>query len=254
MKLFHGFFGKNRILLIALFVAAITLFTGCSSANLAEMPVKERFDIANNFFDKGKFRKAITYYETIVFDKNSAYTATAQYKLAMCYFNRKNYLDARFEFEQLIKQFPENNKVADAHFYIGQCYYYESPKSHYTQDETLQAIEAFNVFLDKFPGDLRRVEALNFIKLCEEKLAEKKYYNGYLYYRIKDYSSSLMYLGEVIESDYKNEFDRKARYYCAKIWLKRKEPEKAEPYYKTMQLKYPDSKETKRLAKAFKKK
>ncbi len=254
MKLFTGINGSSRVLIIVSFIAATILFTGCSSVKLAEMPVEERFNIANDYYENEKYRKAIEYYETIVFDRNSVYTSEAQFKLALCYFNRKNYIDARFNFEQLIKQFPENSKVADAHFYIGECYFYESPKSHYTQEETLQAIEAFEVFLDKFPADLKRVEALNFIKLCQKKLAEKKYFNGYLYYRIKDYSSSLMYLNEVIEADYKNEFDLKARYYCSKIWLNRKQPEKAQPYYKTMQLKYPDSRETRKLAKYFKEK
>lgn len=170
MKLFSGL---NQILFIASFIVAVIILTGCSSAKLAEMPVEKRYSIANDYFENGKYRKAIEYYETIVFDKSSAYTSDAQYKLALCYFNRKNYIDARFEFEQLIKQFPEFNKVADAYFYIAQCYYLDSPKSHYTQEETLQAIEAYKVFLDKFPADLKRVEALKLVKECEQKLAEK---------------------------------------------------------------------------------
>ena len=57
-------------------------------------------------------------------------------KLADCYYERGDFIDARFEYEEFIRQFNDNRDVARAFFRIGVSYYELSLSPHYDQSET----------------------------------------------------------------------------------------------------------------------
>ncbi|OQX71331.1 MAG: hypothetical protein B6D62_02170, partial [Candidatus Cloacimonas sp. 4484_275] len=92
--------------IIFLFVVSFIIFS-CSENKLSSnLPLERKMEIGNEYFQKGKYNKAIPYYSDIVFERNSSFTAEAQAKLADCYFHLHKYTDARFEYQELIRLFP----------------------------------------------------------------------------------------------------------------------------------------------------
>ena len=174
--------------------------------------------IADQYFTREKYKKAIPYYQKIVNESNTALMAEAQLRLADCFFYRKEYIDARFEYEEFIRQFSANPLVASAFFRIGVCHYNLSLDAHYDQNDTFSAIDAFGKYLDRFPFDEQKKEALDYIKKCRYKLLEKKFYNGYAYYKMSDYPSSLLYFDEIIQLNNHDRLDKKAIYYSQFGW------------------------------------
>lgn len=81
----------------------------------------------------------------------------------------------------------------------------------------------------------------------------KKYYNGYAYYKLFDYSGALMYFDEIIKLGNNNEPDRMSLYYATKIYLARKEVENAETTGQKLINRYPQSEEAKRITSALEK-
>ena len=73
----------------------------CTQNNLkmSEMTSEQKYKIAQNLFEKGKFNKSIPYFENIVLERNSLVAANAQMKLADAYFNLKKYDDALYEYK-----------------------------------------------------------------------------------------------------------------------------------------------------------
>jgi outer membrane protein assembly factor BamD len=212
-KLFYG-----------IIVLMLITISACSSNKLLKQSnAAEAMQIGDSFFERGKYVKAIPYYEKIVNESNSILMAEAQMKLADCYFQRKQYIDARFEYEEFIRQFSDDRSVARAFFRIGVCYYEQSPSAHYDQTETFSAIEAFGEYIDRFPFDEQKKEALDYINKCRYKLLEKKYHNGYAYYKMSDYPAALMYFEEIIQLNNLNELDKKSRYYSILMYLERKD-------------------------------
>ncbi|MBC8384772.1 MAG: outer membrane protein assembly factor BamD [Candidatus Cloacimonetes bacterium] len=226
-------------------LSILFILMACSSNRITDnMPAEKKMEIGNNFFDEEKFNKAIPYYTDVAFERNSSFTTEAQEKLAECYFRQDKYLEARFEYQELIRLFPDHEDIGRIYFQVGVCYFNESLNAHYSQDDTEKAISSFKTFLEKFPFDERKVEALEYLQKCNYKLLEKKFHNGLTYYRIYDYSAALMYFDEIIDLEMNDVLDRKAIYYSAKIYKKRKNIEKTQKMIEILNKKYPGSKET----------
>lgn len=240
---------KSLFLIIVIFI-----IVGCSSNKISNnMTVENKMKIADELFEKEKYRKAIPYYTEVVFERNSKYTPTAQMKLADCYFNQNKFTEARFEYGELIRLFSDYKDIGRAYFQIGICYFNETLSPHYTQEETYKAISAFETFIEKFPFDARKKEAIDYIQQCRYKLLMKKYYNGYAYYKLYDYSAALMYFDEIIELGNNNEPDRMSLYYSTLIYLARDDFENAKSTGQKLIRKYPQTKEAETILSKFEK-
>ncbi len=235
---------------LLLIVIIAGFMAGCSNADkIARLPVEEKMRLGDEEYADEDWADAIDYYKSVVFERNAAFTPEAQLKLANCYFFQDNYTDARFEYEELIRLFPDFRDLETAFFNIGVCYYQESLPAQYTQEETESAIEAFEVFLEKYPFSSRHDEAQEYIDMCTDKLWEKTYYNGYIYYMMYDYSAAIMYLDEVTAVGKHNDFDRKAWYYKAKMYLKREDKINSRKAVGKLVERYPESSEARRMQK-----
>ncbi|MFC1888044.1 outer membrane protein assembly factor BamD [Candidatus Cloacimonadota bacterium] len=231
-------------------VIVVFLFGACSSTKISKsMSVEEKMAKADEFYNLEKYRKAIPYYTEVVLDRNSIYTAEAQMKLGNCYYYQDKFMEARFEYQELIRLFKKYSNLGEAYYRIGVCYFKESLKPHYTQEETRKAILAFETYLDKFPFHDKKEEAQDYLAKCNYKLLEKTYYNGYAYYKLSDYSSALLYLEEVTSLNITDELDKKALYYSGKIFCYRKDKGNTLLVLDKMKQRYPDADETKTIEK-----
>ena len=93
------------------------------------------------------------------------------YDLALRDFQRGNYDVAIRQFTQYIEYFPDSDLADDAQFYIGDC--------HYTQSLYTQALDAYEVLLNRYP-DGNKVPAtllkIAFIKVAREELPGARAY------------------------------------------------------------------------------
>ncbi|MCD4817898.1 MAG: outer membrane protein assembly factor BamD [Candidatus Cloacimonetes bacterium] len=223
----------------------IIFLVGCSRAKIMRaMTVEQKIEQADKYFAKRKYKVAAEYYSNIIYEKNSIFTPKAQMYLGDCYFHQNRFMDARFEYEELARLFPDYEEINRAYYMIGVCFFDESIPAHYTQGDTRNAIDAFSSFIEKFPKDPLLPEAEKYLKKCTYKLLKKDYLNGYAYYKIYDYSAALMYFEEIIALDLDDNLDKKSLYYSTLIYLKRKNIDKAKIIFTKLTRKYPDSKET----------
>lgn len=232
----------------------VLVFGVSCSRNRHEPGADEKLAKADELFAKGKYAKAATIYDEISFERKSAATAYATVRLADSYFEQNKFVDARLKYQQFIDAFPDHSNVSDAYYRVAVCYFEESLSPHLDQYETYLAIDAFGNFIDRYPRDPRFENALEYIRKAQYKLIEKKYLNGYIYYKMKDYSAALMYFEEVTELGNIDDLDCKSLYYSALLYRHQKNTEKAREKYQILASRYPDSKEHRKLKKKFKKK
>ncbi len=237
-----------------LLLLMLVVVMSCSQNNLKmkNMTSEQKYKIAKQLFEKGKFNKSIPYFENIVLERNSLVAADAQMKLADAYYNLKKYDDALYEYKEFIRLFPEDKNYQKAYLRIGICYFKQSLNANYTQEETKEALQYFQNYLEKFPFNKDKSIAIDYIKKCQLKLLEKKFLNGYIYYKTYDYSSALMYFKEVTELNNTNETDKKCLYYSALIYINRHDFANSRDMLSKLQAKYKDSKETIKIAKKIK--
>ena len=228
----------------------LIILMGCAR-NKVELSLDNKMAKADNLFAKHKYARAALLYDDISFEKKSASSPVALMRLADCYFEIHKFTDARLKYTQMTTSYPDFPDIQTAYYRIGVCFWEESMPAQYDQAETIQSIEAFRIFIDKFPTSTSFNDALNYIRKAQSKLLEKKFYNGFIYYKMKDYSSALMYFTEITDLGNQDELDRKSLYYSIKIDIAQKNSEAANLNWQKIKDKYPDSKEKKLLAHYF---
>ncbi len=234
-----------------LFALLIILTLSACSKNKTTLSTEARLKAADELFSKHKYARAAILYDEISFERKSAATAYATLKVAECYFAMNKFSDARTRYEQFIASFPDHADVNTAYYKVGECLFEESLPSQYDQTDTINCIEAFSLFIEKFPSDERYAKALEFIRKAQYKILEKTYQNGYIHYKMKDYSAALMYFDEIIVLGNEDALDRMSLYYSAKLHLRQKNEAKAKASYDLLHSRYPNSKEARKLSNKF---
>lgn len=229
----------------------LILILGACAQNQSYITVEDKLAAADAFYAAGKYARAAVLYDEISFERKSGQTAYALLRLADSYMKINRFSDARLRLEQVVKSFPQHPELNKAYFNIALCHFEASLPAQYDQTETIKSIEAFRVFAQKFPSDPQFEDALVYVRKAQYKLIEKKYRTGYIYYKMKDYSSALMYFEEVIELGNTDELDRKSLFYSSRLHLAQGDRAAAQTSFELLKAKYPGSKEAAKLQRKF---
>jgi len=240
---------RIRYILIPILILSALLSACAKDASFQSS--EEKLAKADELFARKKFTRAAELYGDVFFERSSGSTAYALMRQADSYFAINRFADARAAYEEFINTFPQHQDVSTAFFQSALCMLEESLPAQYDQAETVAAIAAFRKFIEKFPGDERYQLAIEKIRLAQNKLIQKRYQNGYISFKMKDYSAALMYFKEVTELGNTNTADRMSLYYSAIISQRQNNMEDALSFYELLKEKYPKSKEAAKLGKRF---
>lgn len=225
----------------------------CFAACAHKIPISERNTLrqvsyADNLMSKEKYRSALEIYENIIFQcRGDTILEKVQYKLADCYFQQKLYADAIFEFEEFLRLFSVSKYSEDVDFKLGLCWFELSLSHHLDQTETKNAIKQFKNFLTKYPNSEKKENVKELLIKCENKLLDKKYENGHIYFMMGYYNAALMYLTEILDENTSGTIDRKTLILAAKIYSKKNDMSTLEKVYQTFKQKYPDNLEIEKI-------
>ena len=231
-----------------LFILLLAFVACAHKIPISEMNTAQKVAVANSLMAKEKYHSALEIYEKVIFEcRGDTVFKKVQYQLANCYFHQKLYKDAIFEFEEFLRLFPISQYSEDAEYKIGLCSMKMSLASHLDQTETKNAIKQFENFLVKYADSEKREKVKKLLKQCKNKLLNKKYENGYIYYKMGYYNAALMYLTEILDENISGDIDRKTLLLAAKIYHKNDDKLALEKVYQTFKQKYPDNLEIEKI-------
>lgn len=180
-----------------IFVFIILIFTGFSCSEYQKVLKSSDYDL--------KFRKAMEYYDKKDYNRTMAlldelmtvYRGTDRaeeinYKYAYCNYYEEDYIMAGYYFDNFIKTFPLSSHLEECTFLLANCYYMESPRYNLDQQNTLKAIQAFQLFINRFPQSNKVAEANTIMDELRLKLETKAYYNAKLYYNLGEYLAAVI--------------------------------------------------------------
>jgi outer membrane protein assembly factor BamD len=125
------------------------------------------------------------------------------------YYGMKQYDVAGSYFKSLVEQYPFGKFAEEASFLAALCDYNVAPRAQLDQQSSRDAIEGFNVFINKYPSSPKVPEARTKIKELQERLVEKSYQSARLYYDMKEYQAAITALTnslkEYSDSKYREE-------------------------------------------------
>jgi len=169
---------------------------------------------AQKYYDNGEYRRANRLYEQII----PSYRGKPQaqrliYFFANSHYQLRNYYLAAYQFESFVKSFPKSEKLNEANFMIAKCYYMLSPIYSLDQENTNEAMEKLQIFIDNYPNSNYLSEANSYIRELQVKIEKKDFEISKQYYTIRDYKAAISSLDNFISNFPGTPFKENALYY-----------------------------------------
>lgn len=228
--------------LVIVFTAAV-IFYGCSSSvDTINLSAENRFNYALNLYNEEDYEEAINEFQSIVLQfPGNEIVDDAQYYLAMSRFKREEFLLSAYEFSKLIKNYPVSENVPSSQLMLAESYYQLSPHFSLDQSYTKSAIKEFQAFIDFFPANDKVIEAEKKINELNSKLAHKEYNSALIYEKLEYYTAALMYYNYVLETYHDTQYAPLASYNKIILLIERKREQEALIEINRFLERYPES-------------
>ena len=160
-----------------------------------------KYEFAKECFARGKFTQAITLLQELVTIQKGADNAQeCLYMLAMAEYCDRDYESASATFKKYYQTYPKVIYAEQAAFYIGQSLYQSTPEPRLDQSATVNAISAYQDFLDFFPESQLKSKASARMFELTDKLVLKEYLSAKLYFNLGDYFGNCLTGGSNYEA------------------------------------------------------
>lgn len=201
----------KNILIFAFFALSLTLVS-CNGYNrvVKSDNYDEKFQMANELYDKGEELRAVTLYEQ-VYQRipKSGEGEVSYFRIGKAYFINSDYVMAEYYMGQFAQRFPISPKAEEAMFLSALCSVEKSPEYSLDQTETEIAINNLQQFIDRYP----ETALLDTCNLIIDKMRTKLTYKDYtivkMYAKTEQYhaavSSGLTFINDYPKSEYLEE-------------------------------------------------
>ena len=189
---------------ISAVVFSALLFTSC--ANEFNRVYKSndysfKYEYTKECFANGKYTRCSTLLqEMVTMQKGTDNAQESLYMLAMSEYCNRNYEGAAATFKKYYTSYPKGFYAELAHFYVGQSLYKCTPEPRLDQSQTVNAISAFQEFLDLYPDSPNKETAQQRMFELQDKLVQKELYSAQLYYDLGQYFGNCTYGGNNYEA------------------------------------------------------
>ena len=154
-----------------------------------------------------KYEAALTYYE-----KKDYYRASllfedirpivrglpegeqVEFFLAYCQYNEGTYVLAAESFKSFFEVYGRSPNAMEAFFMYAYSLYSSSPPSNLDQTTGIDAMDAMQNFLNRYPESEFSQRASDVIESCQRKLEEKGFMNAREYMKVRNYKAAVLAL------------------------------------------------------------
>ncbi len=180
-----------RIFSLGVIVFSIVL-AGCAGSGRARYDTpQEAYERGKALFDQGKYDRATEYLQgTFDFGRTHQWAADAQLYLARAYRQNAEYILAANEYTRFIEIYRTDERVPEAEYERALTYYERSPRFELDQTPTEQAIQYFQLFMNRHPNSEQSADAVTRINELRDKMARKQFHTAQLYERRELYEAA----------------------------------------------------------------
>lgn len=247
--------GRRPSLALCAGLAFSFLFAGCGgNAPTPDLPADAIYARARDLYDRGKWEKAHLEFEAFVFSyPGAARIDSAQFLLAMCQYNQKNFIPAADEFLRLRRRYPTSPRVPDADLLRAHSLLNISPDNPaLDQERTLAAISELRLFKDRHPLSKHVPTVDSLLAVAFGRLSKRDFQAGRLYHRMGRYRAARIYFQELIDQFPESPLIPEGFYYIADGYRHLDSLDQAIEYYEKLVYLHPDHKLTAKAKKRVK--
>lgn len=186
---------------IFLILVAMVISITCSKyvQVLKSDDVDLKAEMAFNYYEKGDYSKAAALFEQLApIVRGTQRADSVFFYQAMTFFYQYDYILAGHYFSSFVQTYGNSIFAEDAAFMEAYSYYQTSPRPELDQTETYNAIEAFQLFMIRYPDSPKLPECQSIILELREKLMEKSFIAAELYFNMSDYKAAITALNNCL--------------------------------------------------------
>ena len=188
---------------IALPLAAAAALCACNGFDklLKNPDFGMKYREANKFYEKRKYDKAVALYENVMpFYRNSPQEDTIVIRIARGYYHKREYEMAQYYYNLFRQSFPRSRFIEEVDYMQGLCSYDMSLRPALDQTETNNAIQAFGVYLYRYPHGEFATSCRDKTEELEARLDEKAFHSAKLYYTTEHYKAAVVALKNCVRA------------------------------------------------------
>ncbi|MCX7697549.1 MAG: outer membrane protein assembly factor BamD [Bacteroidales bacterium] len=250
---------KWLLMVIFLLLLALLSCVNYYDKILKEGTFYDRLEAANDFYHKKNYYRAREFYESVITEaKGSAQFEEILFSYAYCLFYQEEYLMAAFYFKDFAMRLPRSKNAEEALYMSAYSKYLASPEPTLDQSITIEAINDFQLFVNRYPNSTRVDLANQFMDELQEKLEKKEYLKAYTYYKTENYKAAITTFNNFLRKYPFSTFRENVLYYLTKSQyfyalnsIQEKKSERFQEVLKNINYfkkQYPDSKYNKELS------
>ncbi len=216
---------------------------GSAPSTVSTDSAADMFAKAREQYDKGKWEKAKLAFESLVYSyPGAAIIDSAQYFLAMCSYNLKDYIVAADEFRRLRTRYPNSPLVDDGDMLRCRALLRIAPKNAaLDQEKTYEAITELIIYKDNHPLSPNVAVADSLLRDAYGRLSKRDYRAATLYHRLGKYQAARIYYQQVIDNYTDSPYVPDCLFNMAEGYRKQDSVDRALEYYEKLLYLYPDA-------------
>ena len=145
------------------------------------------------------------------------------------------------EFTEFLRFYPTNAQADYAQYMIGVCHQRQILSPDRDQTNTRAAVEAFELFLDRYPGSELTDEARAKYRETRDQLSESELRVGTFYYRLRWYPGAIQRLRALLEEDPQFSGRDGVYFYLAESLISANQSAEALPYFERLVQEFEES-------------
>ncbi|HEX8040614.1 MAG TPA: outer membrane protein assembly factor BamD [Chryseosolibacter sp.] len=221
-----------------------------------------KYEAGLNYYAKKDYYRASVLFEQILpIVRGLPEGEKVQFYLAYCQFYDKLYLLASEQFKTFYETYGRSTLAEEARFMNAFSLYQSAPGPNLDQKSGVEAMEAMQQFINRYPNSKFRDQAVDVIVTSQQKLEKKGFENARQYYKMKLYNAAVVAMNNFKENYPDSKYIEEAYYLAILSEFKLAEQsirsKQAERYaavvehYKEFLDRYPDSEFLKEAEKLY---
>ncbi len=162
--------------------------------------MEAKYDAAVRYYEKKDYYHALQLFEELI----TVYRGTSKaeksyYYYVYCTYYVDDFTMAAYHFNNFVQSYPGSPYAEEMQYMYAYCYYLDSPISSLDQSSTYDAIEKFQLFINRYPNSSKVEQSNKIIDELRLKLEEKSFNNARLYYRTENYKAAVVAFANLLK-------------------------------------------------------
>ncbi|PSL02628.1 outer membrane protein assembly factor BamD [Cecembia rubra] len=177
----------NKLTIVLLFI--LVAMSSCGKFYKLEKSTnwEQLYDAANDYYNRGEYSRAIILYDKILpVIRGSEKAELADFNYAYSHFRTKRYIEAAGYFNTFYQTYNRSPLAEEALFMNAYSLYLDSPDYNLDQKSSRDAVNAIQLFINRFPQSDSYERAMSMIEDLQKRFEEKAYQESMLYLRLTE--------------------------------------------------------------------